>query len=205
MTVRPRLGICVSGRGSNMQALLRAAQRGELLADPVVVFSNHLDAPALERARAAGVAVEALESRGYASRADYDAAVVQCLQPYDCDIIALAGYMRIVTPTFLNAWPGRVLNIHPSLLPAFPGLHAVEQAWSYGVRVSGCTVHFVDAEVDHGPIIVQRAVSVLPDDTVDRLAARILEQEHDAFVEAVNLVAAGRVRLEGRRVLIEPE
>ena len=202
MSVRPRLGICVSGRGSNMQALLRAATEGRLAADPVVVFSNRPDAPALAHAAAAGVATESLSARGCSDRAAYDAAVVDCLRPYRCDLIALAGYMRIVTPTFLAAWPGRVLNIHPSLLPAFPGLHAVEQAWRYGVRVSGCTVHFVDAEVDHGPIIVQRTVPVLPDDSVNDLAARILEQEHLAFVEAVNLVATGRTRVEGRRVIV---
>lgn len=199
-----RIGILVSGRGSNMVALLEAAAQGELGAEPAVVFSNRANAPALERARAAGVPVEHRSHRAYDSREAFDAAVVDCLAGYDLDGVVLAGYMRIVTPVFLRAYPDAVINIHPSLLPAFPGTRAVEQAWEYGVKVTGCTIHLVDEQVDHGPIILQRTLEVGDARDADDLASRLLAVEHQTLVDAVRLWAEGRIRIEGRRVRILP-
>lgn len=197
-----KTAILVSGRGSNMAALLEAHRQGRLAAEPVVVFSNKPDALALTKAKAAGVATEVLAHKDFASREAFDAAVVTCLRRYAIELVVLAGYMRIVTPIFLAAFANRVINIHPSLLPAFPGTNSVKQAWDYGVKVVGCTAHFVDAAIDHGPIIAQQALVVREGETAEELAARLLPLEHETLLTAINLVAKGQVIVEGRRVIV---
>ncbi len=199
-----RVGVLASGRGSNLQAILDAAARGELPAQVVVVVSDRGDALALERARAAGVPAVFVDPARYPSRADFEAEIARLLEAHGVELVVLAGYMRVLGPAFVAAFRNRIMNIHPSLLPAFPGLHAQRQALEHGVKVAGCTVHFVDEGVDTGPIILQAAVPVLEDDTEESLAARILEQEHRLYPEAIRLYAAGRLRVEGRRVRILP-
>ncbi len=197
-----RIGVLASGRGTNLQAILDACADGRLPARVVLVVSDREDAGALERARAAGVAARVLPRAAFGSRDAHDAAVVEALRAAGVETVVLAGYMRLVTGTLLRAFPHRVLNIHPALLPAFPGLHAQRQALAHGVKVSGCTVHFVDAEMDSGPIILQAAVPVEEDDDEARLSARILVEEHRLLVTALRLVAEGRVAVEGRRVKV---
>jgi phosphoribosylglycinamide formyltransferase-1 len=197
-----RLGVLVSGSGSNLQAILDACGARKIPAEVAVVICNVPDARALQRARDAQVPALALPHHGYARREDYDARLVSELRARGVELVCLAGFMRIVTPVLLSAFPQRVINIHPSLLPAFPGMHGVRQAFRAGVRVSGCTVHFVDEGTDSGPILIQSAVPVLDGDTEETLAARILEQEHRIYPRAIALFAEGRVRVEGRRVLI---
>ena len=202
MRARVKAGVLISGGGTNLQAILDAAADAAYPVEVALVFSNRADAGGLERARRAGVPTEALSHRGFPDRASYDAAVVELLRRHEVEWVCLAGYMRIVTPTLLTAFPGRVLNIHPALLPAFPGLHVQQKAIDWGVRFSGCTVHFVAAEVDMGPIILQAAVPVLQDDTEDALAARILVEEHRIYPEAVKLYFEGRLEVRGRRVFV---
>lgn len=197
-----RVGVLASGRGSNLQALLDAAQRPGYPATIAVVVCDHETAPALERARAAGVAAVFLNPKDYADRAAYDAALVATLESHDVRLVCLAGFMRILSPAFVRSYAGRILNVHPSLLPAFPGLGAQRQALDHGVKVSGATVHFVDEGVDTGPIVLQASVPVFPDDTEVTLAARILVQEHRLLPEAVRLFAEGRLEIAGRRVLV---
>jgi phosphoribosylglycinamide formyltransferase-1 len=201
-THRPRVGILISGRGSNMEALLAAMRDGRVPADPAVVISNVPGAAGLARAQSFGVATEVVDHTAFKPRAAHERAVLEVLDRHGVDVVCLAGYMRLLSPVLLEAYPGAILNIHPSLLPAFPGLDAQRQALDYGVKVSGCTVHLVDGELDHGPILVQRTVPVLEDDTEETLSARILEQEHLAYPEALALYASGRVRVEGRRVVL---
>lgn len=189
------LGVLVSGGGSNLQAILDAIAAGTLDARVSVVLSSRADAYALERATAAGIPTAVLAPREFPSRAAYDEALVERLRNAGVEWIALAGFMRVLTPAFLTAFPDRVLNIHPSLLPAFPGVDAQTQAFEYGVKVAGCTVHFVDDGVDSGPILLQKAVPVLESDDAEALRQRILHVEHEAFVEALTLVAEGRVSL----------
>ena len=189
----------ISGRGSNLQALIDAIKSGALDATIVVVISNRQDAGGLERARAAGIESIVMSHRDFASRDDYDRALASELRARDVGLVCLAGFMRLVGAELIDAFSGRILNIHPSLLPAFPGLDAQQQAIDHGVRVSGVTVHLVTAELDGGPIVVQRAVPVLPGDTAESLAARILEEEHRAYPEAVKTILDGGWRLEGRR------
>lgn len=198
---RARLGILISGRGTNMDAIADACNRGSILGDVGVVISNVPDAPGLELAKERGLATVALDHRGR-KRADFDAEVTAAFEAQGVNLVCLAGYMRLLSRSFIERWHGRILNIHPSLLPAFPGLDAQKQAFQHGVKVTGCTVHFVDEELDAGPIIVQEAVTVHDDDTLERLSARILEVEHRLYPKAVALVAAGRVRVKGRRVLL---
>lgn len=203
-----RLGVLVSGGGTNLGAILSAVASGALAADVRVVVSNKPEAGGLERARAAGVEAVAIPHRGFASREAFDQAVVDCLRAHDVEWVVLAGFMRVVTPVLLDAFPRRVINIHPALLPAFPGVDGPGQALRYGVKVAGCTVHLVDAGVDTGPVIAQAAVPVLDDDDRDRLAARILVEEHKLLVEVLRWVSEGRVRVvepvEGRcRVVVE--
>jgi phosphoribosylglycinamide formyltransferase-1 len=193
-----RLGVLISGRGSNLQALIDAIADRRLDASIAVVISNRADAAGLERARAAGIEAIALPHRAYATRDDYDRALVRELQARDVRLVCLAGFMRLVGAPLIEAFPNRILNIHPSLLPSFPGLDAQKQAIEHGVKVSGVTVHLVTAELDGGPIVVQRAVPVTPGDTADTLAARILEEEHRAYVEAVQVILDGGWRVEGR-------
>jgi phosphoribosylglycinamide formyltransferase 1 len=180
-----RLGILLSGRGSNFLAI-------------AVVISNRSDAPGLEAARTRGLNAVAIEARGR-KRAEHDAEIVACLREHHVDLICLAGYMRLLSPEFVQAFPNRILNIHPSLLPAFPGLDAQEQALAYGVQVAGCTVHFVDEQLDHGVIVLQKTVPVLPGDDAHALSARILEQEHIAYSEAIARVLSGEYRVVGHR------
>jgi phosphoribosylglycinamide formyltransferase 1 len=201
MSSSRRLGVLISGRGSNLQAILRAIDDGRLEAAVAIVLSNRAAAPGLAIARGAGIETAVIEPRAYASRADYDRALVAALRARSVDLVCLAGYMRLLSPGFVEAFPNAVLNIHPSLLPAFPGLEAQRHAWEHGVRVSGATVHFVTAGLDEGPIVMQAAVPVLEDDTPETLAARILVEEHRIYPEAIARVLAGGWRIEGRRVV----
>jgi phosphoribosylglycinamide formyltransferase-1 len=197
-----RVGVLASGRGSNLQAILDACERGAIPAEVAVVVSDRAEATALDRARARGVPALVLNPKDQTSRGAYDLALVELLGRHEVDLVCLAGFMRILGPGIIRPLRGRVMNIHPSLLPAFPGLAAQRQALEHGVRVSGATVHFVDDGVDTGPIIVQDAVPVLPDDTEETLAARILTVEHRLYPEAIRLFAEGRLRIEGRRVIV---
>jgi phosphoribosylglycinamide formyltransferase 1 len=191
-----RLAILLSGRGSNFEAIHRAK-----VAEIVCVISNRPEAPGIARARELGLTARVFDHRKYATRAQHEEDVLRAIAEAEPDFIALAGDMRLLSPAFVAAYPHRILNIHPSLLPAFPGVDAQAQALAYGVKVSGCTVHFVDENLDAGPIIVQRAVPVRDDDTAGTLAARILEQEHGAYVEALAALATRPWRVEGRRVV----
>jgi len=199
---RTKLGILISGRGSNMRAITEACESGRIPADVALVVSNRADAPGLAWARDHGLATALIPHRDFATRAEHDLAVVAALRAAGVDWVCLAGYMRLLSPAFVEAYPKRILNIHPSLLPAFPGLDAQRQALEHGVRVSGCTVHLVDVELDHGPIVVQRCVPVLPGDTEETLAARILEQEHIAYPEALGLLISKEWEVLGRRVIL---
>ena len=194
-----RLAVLISGRGSNLQSIIDAIARRELDAAIAIVMSNRPEAPGLRRARDAGLETTTVSPREYASRDAYDAAISEILRTHDVGLVCLAGFMRLVGPRLLAAFPDAVLNIHPSLLPSFPGLDAQRQALEHGVRVSGATVHFVTAELDGGPIVLQAAVPVLDDDTVDTLSARILVEEHRIYPQAIGDVLDGGWRLEGRR------
>jgi phosphoribosylglycinamide formyltransferase-1 len=198
-----RIGALASGGGTNLQAIIDRCQDGGLDADIVLVISNNPDAGALERARRAGIAVRCIDHRLFAGREAFDAALVQALREAEVDLVILAGFMRIITPVFVDAFPHRIMNIHPALLPAFPGLHVQRKALEYGVRFAGCTVHFVDTGTDTGPIIIQAVVPVHDDDTEETLSARILEQEHQIYPRAIQLFAEERLRVEGRRVLVD--
>jgi phosphoribosylglycinamide formyltransferase 1 len=198
-----RLGILLSGRGSNFLALHAAVARGELPAEIALVVSNVPEAPGLVRARELGLPALSLPHRVEPDRAAHEAKVLASLREAGVEWVCLAGYMRRLSPAFLAAFPRRILNIHPSLLPAFPGLDAQAQALAHGVKVSGCTVHLVDEGLDSGPIVVQRAVPVLDSDPPDTLAARILEQEHQAYPEALRRLLTEPWRIEGRRLLFE--
>lgn len=189
------LGVLVSGQGTNLQAVLDAIAGQQLDARVRLVISNQAGAPALGRAERAGVPTLVLSHRSFTSREAFDQKLVEALTEAGVGLVVLAGFMRMLTPVFLRAFPGRIVNVHPSLLPAFPGVRAQAQALAHGVKLTGCTVHFVDDGVDTGPIIAQRAVPVLDDDSVESLTARILEQEHLALVEALSLIASDRVEL----------
>jgi phosphoribosylglycinamide formyltransferase 1 len=197
----PRLGVLISGRGSNLQAIIDAIADRRLNATIAVVISNREDAKGLERAKAAGIETLVLSHRGYQQRADYDRVLVAELKKRDVRLVCLAGFMRLLGAEFVEAFPNAVLNIHPSLLPAFPGMDAQRQAWEHGAQVSGATVHFVTADLDAGPIVSQRAVPIEPDDTPDTLCARILTIEHQLYPEAIARVLAGGWRVDGRRVV----
>jgi len=204
MTQRLRLGVLASGGGSNLQAIIDRCRDGSLQAEIAVVIANNPDAGALERARLAGIAARCINHRDFAGREAFDAALVTALREAGVELVVLAGFMRLISRVLLDAYPLRIINIHPALLPAFPGLHVQQQALDYGARFSGCTVHFVDGGVDTGPIIIQAVVPVLPGDTAETLAARILEQEHRIYPRAIQLFAEGRVRVDGRSVAFEP-
>jgi phosphoribosylglycinamide formyltransferase-1 len=196
-----RLAVLLSGRGSNFAAIHDAIQRGELDAEIVCVISNRPDAAGIERAKEWGLDAHVIDHRTFASRPAHEYEVLRILERARPDFIALAGYMRLLSAEFVAKYPHRILNIHPSLLPSFPGVDAQKQAVDYGVRISGCTVHFVDENLDAGPIIVQRAVEVRDGDDAGSLAARILEQEHGAYVEALVKLGTRRWRVDGRRVV----
>lgn len=195
-----RLGILISGRGSNFEAIADNVAAGKIDAEIAVVISNRSAARGLEIARKRGLNSVCLPSKGL-DREVYDRMVLDELAKYEVDLVCLAGFMRLLSATFIRRYPCRILNIHPSLLPAFPGLDAQHQALEHGVRITGCTVHFVDEDLDAGPIILQAAVPVLDDDTVDALSARILAEEHRIYSEAIRIVLAGRYRIVGRRVV----
>jgi phosphoribosylglycinamide formyltransferase-1 len=205
-TGKVRLGVLASGRGSNLQALIDAIESGTVQARIAVVISNKKDAQALERAQAHGVTDVFLDPKLYAGMVDkreaYDRGVLDILRKYEVDLVLLAGYMKIVTPVLIETYRNRMMNIHPSLLPSFPGLDGQKQALEWGVKVAGCTVHFVTEGVDEGPIILQAAVPVLERDSPETLAARILVEEHKLYPRAVQLYAEGRLHVEGRRVRI---
>jgi phosphoribosylglycinamide formyltransferase 1 len=196
------LGILLSGRGSNFMAIAENVRRGIIPAQIAAVISNRPEAPGLEHARSLGLHAISIPSKGKA-REQHDQEVIAALNEAKVDLVCLAGYMRLLSPEFIRVFPRRILNIHPSLLPAFPGLDAQKQAFDYGVKVSGCTVHFVDEFLDHGAIIVQKVVPVLPRDDDHTLAARILEQEHHAYSEAINIVLSGEYEIVGRRVVLK--
>lgn len=198
-----RLAVLVSGRGSNFEAIARNIAAGKLDAEIAIVISNNPDAKALETAAALGIKALCVPSKGVDSDT-YAARVRDVLAPLGIDLIVLAGFMRRVGQPLLEAYPQRILNIHPALLPAFPGMHVQQQALDYGVKFSGCTVHFVDSGMDTGPIVAQAAVPVLDDDTAESLAARILAEEHRIYTEAIALVLSGKYRIEGRRVVRTP-
>lgn len=195
------LGILLSGRGSNFEAIARNVQAGKIPATIAVVISNREDAPGLQRAREMGLNARLIPSQGK-EREAYDREVVAELREFHVDLVCLAGFMRILSPYFIREFPGRILNIHPALLPAFPGSDAQKQAIQHGVKFSGCTVHLVDEGVDTGPIVCQAVVPVLDDDTVESLSARILKEEHRIYSEAICLLLEDRVRIEGRRAVI---
>jgi phosphoribosylglycinamide formyltransferase-1 len=195
----PRIGVLISGRGSNLQALIDASAAGRLGGEIAVVISNVADAPGLERARRAGIPAQAIDHRGR-PREVHDREMLDVLRAHDVTLVCLAGYMRLLSPEFLRGFPGRVLNVHPSLLPAFPGTEAARQALEHGVQVTGATVHVVDEGLDSGPILLQEAVAVADDDTPETLAARILDAEHRIYPRAVRMMLEGRARIDGRRV-----
>ena len=196
-----RLGILISGRGSNMLAIGEAIAAGRLDATIAVVVSSRADAPGLERAAAAGIPTAVVSAKAHGSREACDRAIVDVLRGHAVELVCLAGYMRLITPAFVAAFPNAILNVHPSLLPSFPGLDAQEQAWAHGVKISGATVHFVTAELDAGPIVLQAAVPVMDDDTAETLSTRILVEEHRLYPAAIAKVLAGGWRVDGRRVV----
>jgi phosphoribosylglycinamide formyltransferase-1 len=198
-----RIGVLVSGRGSNLQAIIDNIERGELAAEIAVVISDQADAYSLERAKKHNIPAVHVSAKGYkGKRNEYDALLVKALQHRGVELVCLAGFMRIITPVLIAAFPHRILNIHPSLLPAFPGLHVQKAAIEHGAKFSGCTVHFVDEGMDTGPIIIQAVVPILDKDTEDSLSERILRQEHTIYSRAIQWYAEGRLKIEGRRVSV---
>jgi phosphoribosylglycinamide formyltransferase-1 len=196
-------GALISGAGTNLQAIIDRIAAGRLDCELRVVISNRAEAAGLARASAAGIPTRVIDHRRYAARADFDRAVIDALRDAGVELVLLAGFDRLVGPAFVDAFPSRIMNIHPALLPAFKGLHAQADALDYGVKIAGATVHFVDRETDHGPIIVQGAVAVRPDDTAATLRERILAVEHEIYPTAIQLYAEGRLSVEGRRVVVQ--
>ncbi|MFZ1202686.1 MAG: phosphoribosylglycinamide formyltransferase [Candidatus Acidiferrales bacterium] len=202
--MKKRMGVLLSGRGSNFEALAASVDAGRIPnAEIAIVLSHREDAPGLDRARARGIPALGIASKGL-EREVFDRQILAVLQEKKADLVCLAGYLRLLSPHFVRAFPDRILNIHPSLLPAFPGLEAQRQALEHGVKFTGATVHFVDEQLDAGRIIVQAAVAIEDADTVETLSARILREEHRIYTEAVNIVLEGRYRIDGRRVLLNP-
>ncbi len=202
---RPIIAVLVSGSGSNLQAIIDASERGEIACRVGIVISNKADAYGLVRAKKHGIPTEVVSHKEFHSREEFDRRLVEVIRGSGAELVCLAGFMRVLTPVFVRAFPNRILNIHPALLPSFPGTHGPAQAFQYGVRFSGCTVHFLDEGVDTGPIVVQAVVPVYGDDTEETLAARILVQEHKIYPMAIRLFLQGRLKIEGRRVTIEGE
>lgn len=200
---RLKVGVLISGRGSNLQALIDACAAGGLPAEIVLVISNRADAHGLDRARKAGIPTQVIPHQSFESREAFDAALNRALREAGVELVCLAGFLRLLTPGFVEAWRDRLINVHPSLLPAFRGLHTHERALEAGVRFHGCTVHFVRAELDTGPIIVQAAVPVLSGDGPDELAARVLEAEHRCYPHVLKLIAEGRVEVRDERVFVD--
>ena len=204
MNLKPiKLGILVSGRGSNLQAIIDAAGREEISAEVAIVISDQPKAYAIERAKQHNIEFAVVELKKFKNKEEYEKNILEVLKAKKVDLVCLAGYMKIVGPTLLKAYKGKMMNIHPALLPSFPGLHVQKATLNYGVKVSGCTVHFVDEGTDTGPIIVQVAVPILEHDTEETLSGRILEQEHKIYPKAIKLFAEGKLKIEGRRVRIQ--
>lgn len=197
------IGVLISGSGTNLQAIIDAIETKELDAKIQVVLSNRIDAYGLMRAKKHGIPVEVLDHKRFSNREAFDQAVVDILRTREVELVVLAGFMRLLSPVFVAAYSNRIMNIHPALLPAFPGLHVQKKAVEHGVRFSGCTVHFVNEECDEGPIIIQAVVPVFPEDTEESLASRILEQEHRIYPRAIQLYSEGRLRIEGRKVFVD--
>ncbi len=197
-----RIAVLASGRGTNLEAILEAVERGEIAGEVALVVSDQKEAQALQRAKRRGIKNLFMDPRDYGGREQYDQAIVKQLQEDRIDLIALAGFMRLLSPLFVSAFPMQIMNIHPSLLPAFPGLDGVEQAFHYGVKVTGCTVHFVDEGLDTGPIILQEAVPVIQEDTVETLHQRIHASEHRLYPTAIDLFCREKLKVEGRRCMI---
>jgi phosphoribosylglycinamide formyltransferase-1 len=197
------IGVLISGSGTNLQSIIDAIEAKELDAKIQVVLSNRADAYGLVRAKKHGIPVEVLDHKRFPNREAVDQAVVDILRAREVELVVLAGFMRLLSPVFVGAYSNRIMNIHPALLPAFPGLHVQKKAMEHGVRFSGCTVHFVNEECDEGPIIIQAVVPVFPEDTEESLAARILEQEHRIYPRAIQLYSEGRLRIEGRKVFVD--
>jgi len=197
------IGVLISGSGTNLQAIIDAIEAKKLDAKIQVVLSNRADAYGLVRARNHGIPVEVLDHKTFPSREAFDQAVVDILRAREVELAVLAGFMRLLSPVFVSAYSNRIMNIHPALLPAFPGLHVQQKAVDHGVRFSGCTVHFVNEACDEGPIIMQAVVPVFPDDTAESLTTRILEQEHRIYPRAIQLYSEGRLKIEGRKVLVD--
>jgi phosphoribosylglycinamide formyltransferase 1 len=198
-----KLGVLISGSGTNLQAIIDAILRGDLKAEIRIVISNRADAQGLERARRHGIETAVLDHRKFPSREDFDRALLAALRDRSVELVALAGFMRLLSSVMLDAFSGRIMNIHPSLLPSFPGIHGPKDAIEHGVKIAGCTVFFVTPGVDVGPVIIQAAVPVLPGDDEDRLAARILQQEHRIFPRAISLFQQGRLEIQGRCVIVK--
>ena len=205
MSERPPIAVLISGSGSNLQAIIDASERGEIPCRVALVASNKEDAYGLVRAATHGIPTQLVRHKDFPTRESFDARLVETIRASGAELVCLAGFMRILTPVFVRAFPNRVLNIHPALLPSFPGTHGPKQALEYGVRFSGCTVHYLDEGVDTGPVVVQAVVPVYDDDTEESLAARILVQEHRIYPMAIRLHLQGKLRIEGRRVTIEGE
>jgi phosphoribosylglycinamide formyltransferase-1 len=206
MTVKKkiRIGALASGGGTNLQAIIDRCADGSIDAEIVQLICNNPGAGALDRAEKAGIPCRIINHRDFSDRNDFDRAVVEALQETEVDLVVLAGFMRIVTETILDVYPNRVMNIHPALLPSFPGLHVQKKAIDYGAKFSGCTVHFVDTGVDTGPIIIQAVVPIFDNDTEETLSARILEREHQIYPRAIQLFAENRLKIEARRVIVDP-
>jgi phosphoribosylglycinamide formyltransferase-1 len=202
MSEKPLIAVLVSGSGSNLQAIIDASERGEIPCRVGIVISNKADAYGLVRAKKHGIPTDIVDHKGFSTREEFDAKLVEIIRGTGAELVCLAGFMRVLTPVFVHAFPNRILNIHPALLPSFPGTHGPGQAFSYGVRFSGCTVHFLDEGVDTGPIIVQAVVPLYDDDTEETLAARILVQEHRIYPMAIRLFFSGKLQVEGRRVKV---
>ena len=198
-----KLGVLISGNGSNLQSIINNIEKGSLKAIIKIVISNNPDAYGITRAKKHGIPFSVLKNSDFKNKDDFDTQLIKSLKDNGVELVILAGFMRIISPTLLKAFPGKIMNIHPALLPSFPGLHGQNQAVDYGVKFSGCTVHFVDDGVDTGPIIIQSAVPVLDDDTEETLAARILREEHKIYPQAIQLFADGRLEINGRKVLIK--
>jgi len=200
-----KLGVLISGNGSNLQSIIDHIEKGSLRAIIKIVISNNPDAYGTIRAKKHGIPVVILKHTDFKNKEDFDLELIKILKSNNVDLVILAGFMRILTPAFLKAFSHKIMNIHPALLPSFPGIHGQKQAVEYGVKISGCTVHFVDEGVDTGPIIIQSAVKVLDDDTEETLAARILKKEHMIYPQAIQLFAEGKIEIQGRKVRIKAQ
>jgi phosphoribosylglycinamide formyltransferase-1 len=198
-----KLGVLISGNGSNLQSIIDHIEKGKLKAVIKIVISNNPDAFGIPRAQKHKIKTEILKQKDFKSKEEFDQNIIKILQENSVDLVVLAGFMRIISPAFLRAFPHRIMNIHPALLPSFPGLHAQKQAFDYGAKLTGCTVHFVDEGVDTGPIIIQAVVPVYDDDTQESLTERILEEEHRTYPQAIQLFADGKLQIQGRKVLIK--